>query len=963
MTDFQVKIKIENIAPENGTFLTPFWVGVHDGSFDSFDSGRPVSAGLESLAEDGNTDGISTEFTKSGAGNVQTTITAGDDGVFAPGETAEVTLTLDNDDPASAYLNFLSMVLPSNDAFIGNERPQSLAIFDEQNNFLGLDVLVRGRRVYDAGTEVNDELPETTAFFFQDTPNTGTDENGVVKEHPGFIEGGRILTEDGTTPNAPGAFTNADFSVNDYPVARIRVFTDDLPLPISDPVKISSTLSGQQEVDPGDADASGTSTLTLNDIGDALEYSLTVTGLDFGANGWIEGGAQTPDDTSDDVTRLHIHNAARAVNGPVVFSLLDSVAPELGNELNIQGNQDEDLEITANNDGSVTLTGIWEETDSGNSPLSDFVAQIRNTEEDDDLNLYWNVHTNEFPAGAIRGQLAVDNQEPGPEVTVTIENLAPLGGTFLTPVWFGVHNGDFDLYDRGSPATPALERLAEDGDTANLSQEFLSSENGTIEGVVSETPIAPGETVTATFNLDGTLDTSRFFSYASMVVPSNDAFIANGNPLANPLFNEEGKFLGADFIVAGSQVLDAGTEENDELEANTAFFGQESPDTGVDENGVVELHPGFIEGGRILSEDGTTPNTPDGGFSNADFTTADYQVARITVSIVDDPVEITSTLNGNQEVDPGATDASGTSFLTLNDTGNSLTYSLKVTGLDFGANGWIEGGAQTPDDTSDDVTRLHIHNAPRGENGDVVFSLLDSVAPELGNVLDIQGNQDDDLELTLNDDGSVTLEGVWEGTDSASTNLSEFVSDIRDGQAGEDLDLYWNVHTEEFPAGAIRGQLAIRDDNPLDTPFNRFQNSNVPGTFLYATEQESIDIRRNFPEFVEEGVGFNASVERNDELVAFNRLRNTQQPGTFLYVNDQELQDIQNDSGLSEIFELEGFAFSVYGAGSGQATPFIRFQNSNLLGTFLYVTEEEAVSIERDFPEFVREGVAFEAVI
>jgi len=45
--------------------------------------------------------------------------------------------------------------------------------------------------------------------------------------------------------------------------------------------------------------------------------------------------------------------------------------------------------------------------------------------------------------------------------------------------------------------------------------------------------------------------------------------------------------------VSGAEVLDGGTEVNDELPVNTAFFGQMAPNTGVAENGVVLEHPGF----------------------------------------------------------------------------------------------------------------------------------------------------------------------------------------------------------------------------------------------------------------------------------------------------------------------------------------------------------------------------------
>ena len=122
------------------------------------------------------------------------------------------------------------------------------------------------------------------------------------------------------------------------------------------------------------------------------------------------------------------------------------------------------------------------------------------------------------------------------------------------------------------------------------------------------------------------LASSRYLNYASMVLPSNDAFIANGNPQAHEIFDGNGNFLGADFVVTGEEVLDAGTEVNDEAETSTAFFGQAEPNTGETEAGVVQTHPGFNPEGRILSST---------EFANADFTTDSYNVARITVTTED----------------------------------------------------------------------------------------------------------------------------------------------------------------------------------------------------------------------------------------------------------------------------------------------------------------------------------------
>jgi Ca2+-binding RTX toxin-like protein len=212
-------------------------------------------------------------------------------------------------------------------------------------------------------------------------------------------------------------------------------------------------------------------------------------------------------------------------------------------------------------------------------------------------------------------------------LTISVENLAPTNGTLLTPLWFGFHNGRFDTVDAGRPASPGVEAIAEDGNVNVISQEFSQSGFGTVQGAIrglagTPGPIDIGETATQTVTVDSSDPNSRFFNYASMVLPSNDFFIANDQQREHQIFDRQGNFIGADFIVLGNEVLDAGTEVNDEVPANTAFFGQQTPNTGVTENGVVRSATGFLPGGAILS----TPR-----FANADFTAPNYQLARIRI--------------------------------------------------------------------------------------------------------------------------------------------------------------------------------------------------------------------------------------------------------------------------------------------------------------------------------------------
>ena len=58
------------------------------------------------------------------------------------------------------------------------------------------------------------------------------------------------------------------------------------------------------------------------------------------------------------------------------------------------------------------------------------------------------------------------------EVTFEIRNTAPNNGTYLTPVWLGFHDGTFDFFNMGEPASMELERIAEDGNAQPLMDAF-----------------------------------------------------------------------------------------------------------------------------------------------------------------------------------------------------------------------------------------------------------------------------------------------------------------------------------------------------------------------------------------------------------------------------------------------------------------------------------------------------------
>lgn len=241
--------------------------------------------------------------------------------------------------------------------------------------------------------------------------------------------------------------------------------------------------------------------------------------------------------------------------------------------------------------------------------------------------------------------LAIASTATAASLKITVENLAPEGGTLLTPFWFGLHNGSFDLLNEGQalPIQP-FERLVEDGLTAPISNYFASSGAGSVQGVVFGglerpiAPISPGAKASAIVDIDNSILSTPYFSYAAMVIPSNDAFFANDDPLEHRLFDARGNFIATSFDIFGSEVYDAGTEVNDETPINTAFLGQPAPNTGTTEGGVVSIHPGFRPAGTGgVLDASTTFRGRTINFVNADFKAPGYRVARITIERVPEP--------------------------------------------------------------------------------------------------------------------------------------------------------------------------------------------------------------------------------------------------------------------------------------------------------------------------------------
>jgi serralysin len=154
------------------------------------------------------------------------------------------------------------------------------------------------------------------------------------------------------------------------------------------------TLTGDQETPPNASAANGTGMVTWDAAADTLTYDFTIKGLDFGQ-----------------VTAMHFHSGDEGVAGPVVFGQLNPA-------------QDPDLQVLMNDDGSWTISGVWDVTDASNVPITDFASVLNSTPAGSDAPLYWNVHTTPFPAGEIRGQL-VAQAAPMPDAPPMMDPILP----------------------------------------------------------------------------------------------------------------------------------------------------------------------------------------------------------------------------------------------------------------------------------------------------------------------------------------------------------------------------------------------------------------------------------------------------------------------------------------------------------------------------------------------------------
>lgn len=233
---------------------------------------------------------------------------------------------------------------------------------------------------------------------------------------------------------------------------------------------------------------------------------------------------------------------------------------------------------------------------------------------------------------------AAESQAQTQQIRITVTNNSTTEGVAITPLWLGFHDNSFDTFEVGGTATAGLEEIAELGSAGGLDGEF-NAVGGRVSTVLGSPdgppPIQAGESVTSgIFGIDTA--ENQYLSYASMILPSSDFFVANDNA-----FDISSIFGTNDSISfnIGQTVWNAGTEVDDfATSPGNPLFGIPGGDgaAGEDENGVISAVTGDPYANFL--------NRPDGfDFSPFNFNDTNLYpngVATVTITAVPEPTSL-----------------------------------------------------------------------------------------------------------------------------------------------------------------------------------------------------------------------------------------------------------------------------------------------------------------------------------
>ena len=195
-------------------------------------------------------------------------------------------------------------------------------------------------------------------------------------------------------------------------------------------------------------------------------------------------------------------------------------------------------------------------------------------------------------------------------------------------------------------------------------------------------------------------------------------------------------------------------------------------------------------------------------------------LATLSIASANAATMFNATIDASQIV--GGSTSPGTGFGTATLVGGpgtwSFQYDVTFEGFDFGAlmlpyvrDGELLANTSpsafaTTAATGDDVQNFHIHLGAPGLTGGVVYSVRQP---------DRENGTDPVIELLAN--GNARITGSWDladgnpatpGTNTGVGSLESFWAPVMlAAQPGQAIGLYFDIHTNDFPGSAIRGQI------------------------------------------------------------------------------------------------------------------------------------------------------------
>ena len=138
------------------------------------------------------------------------------------------------------------------------------------------------------------------------------------------------------------------------------------------------------------------------------------------------------------------------------------------------------------------------------------------------------------------------------KIFVTVKNLT--NGIYFTPLLITAHSGKSRLFELGTPASPALQAMAEGGNISFLTEMVGGEDRDTIVNPAGGL-LGPGDIVSDVV-LNITKKRNRYLSLTAMLLPTNDGFVGLDSL---PIPRIPGTYS---YYLFG---YDAGTEANDEI--------------------------------------------------------------------------------------------------------------------------------------------------------------------------------------------------------------------------------------------------------------------------------------------------------------------------------------------------------------------------------------------------------------